>query len=171
MGYFTLKNMEKNNSNNKLFWLLTNVFLGIGLLFIQTNFSQAHTVRVFGTITDEEDTGLPQASINFISQDKADTTSTQTDNTGYYSLRLVLKDNGVNDNKPPTSNKYNLFQNYPNPFNPGTHISFQLHEPAKVKITVYDLLGRQIKELTNTQYPDGKSEVYWDGTNDRNNLV
>jgi hypothetical protein len=39
--------------------------------------------------------------------------------------------------------------NFPNPFNPTTNIYFALPKPGQVKITVYDMLGRVVKELLN----------------------
>lgn len=46
--------------------------------------------------------------------------------------------------------KYELTQNYPNPFNPETTIEYSLPYAGKVTLTVYDALGRKIKELVNT---------------------
>jgi len=48
-----------------------------------------------------------------------------------------------------------LFQNYPNPFNSSTIIPFQLPRECKVKITIYDLLGREILKVTDRRFPAG----------------
>ena len=45
---------------------------------------------------------------------------------------------------------FNLDQNYPNPFNPQTVINYQIPETGNVKLTVYDLTGREVKILTNS---------------------
>lgn len=42
---------------------------------------------------------------------------------------------------------YNLEQNYPNPFNPTTTISFSIAENARVKLTIYDVLGKEVATL------------------------
>ncbi|MBI2417013.1 MAG: T9SS type A sorting domain-containing protein, partial [Ignavibacteriales bacterium] len=48
----------------------------------------------------------------------------------------------------------NLEQNYPNPFNPSTVISYNLQESSKVKLEVFDALGRTITKLVDeTQMP------------------
>ncbi len=59
-----------------------------------------------------------------------------------------------------------LEQNYPNPFSGHTTIGYQLSSPARVVISVFDLLGRKVKILVNQQMPQGKHEVVWDGTDD-----
>ena len=58
---------------------------------------------------------------------------------------------------------YSLSQNYPNPFNPSTKIQFSLPEAAKVSVIVYDILGREIKTLLNTQYNAGTHVINWNG--------
>jgi hypothetical protein len=62
-----------------------------------------------------------------------------------------------------TSNYFELGSVYPNPFNPTTSIPFHLKEASKVKISVYDILGRQIKVLTNQQYLSGSYSLSFDG--------
>jgi hypothetical protein len=58
---------------------------------------------------------------------------------------------------------YQLYQNYPNPFNPSTRIEFSVERAAQVRITVYDVLGREIRMLTNGLYEAGKHAITWDG--------
>ena len=61
---------------------------------------------------------------------------------------------------------YILYQNYPNPFNPSTMVRFQVPVESKVNITIYDILGRQIKTLYGEQVQRGTHTVEWDGLND-----
>jgi len=58
-----------------------------------------------------------------------------------------------------------LHQNYPNPFNPTTTLQYDLPEDAKVKIMIYDLMGREIKTLVNNQQTAGFKSILWDATN------
>jgi len=67
--------------------------------------------------------------------------------------------------------KYALDYNYPNPFNPTTSIRYDLPEDAFVSITVYDLLGRQIIILVNTDMTAGYRSVLWNGTDTYGNPV
>jgi len=52
-----------------------------------------------------------------------------------------------------------LTQNYPNPFNPSTTIEFSLPKPSRVKIVIYDLLGREIKTLLNEVRREGTHRI------------
>jgi hypothetical protein len=47
--------------------------------------------------------------------------------------------------------QFNLSQNYPNPFNPATKIDFELPFDSRVRIVVYDMLGREVKILVNSE--------------------
>ena len=69
-----------------------------------------------------------------------------------------------------------VFPNYPNPFNPETWIPFQLHKEAHVRITIYDILGREVRRFDLGHQPAGyyktrERAVYWDGRNDMNERV
>ncbi len=64
-----------------------------------------------------------------------------------------------------------LEQNYPNPFNPETTIRFQLAEPSHVRLSIFNTLGRKIRELVNNRYTPGNYGVHWDGKDENGNLV
>ena len=59
---------------------------------------------------------------------------------------------------------YELGQNYPNPFNPVTTIEYQIPEDGTVKMSVYDVLGKEIKTLVNDFRPAGAYEVRLDAS-------
>ncbi len=61
--------------------------------------------------------------------------------------------------------KYSLNQNYPNPFNPITKIKFEIPKLSNVKLTVFDILGKEIKTLINKNLKPGVYESDWDGSN------
>jgi hypothetical protein len=57
--------------------------------------------------------------------------------------------------------EFSLEQNYPNPFNPTTVISYQLPVISNVKLSVYDVLGKEVTTLVNEQKPAGNYTVQW----------
>ena len=61
---------------------------------------------------------------------------------------------------------FSLHQNYPNPFNPVTKLRYDLPENGHVNITIYDMLGREVKTLINQIHDAGYRSVIWDATND-----
>lgn len=65
-----------------------------------------------------------------------------------------------------TPEHYVLEQNYPNPFNPNTTIRFFLPIDKKISLTIYDVLGNEVKTLIdNSDYSAGTYQVNWDGKN------
>ena len=61
---------------------------------------------------------------------------------------------------------FSLHQNYPNPFNPVTKLRYDLPENGHVNITIYDMLGREVKTLINQTQDAGYRSIIWDATND-----
>jgi hypothetical protein len=66
---------------------------------------------------------------------------------------------------------FTVFQNYPNPFNPSTIISYSLPSAALVKVIVYDVLGREVKTLLNTNQKAGVQQIVWNGDNNSGHMV
>ena len=58
-----------------------------------------------------------------------------------------------------------LLRAYPNPFNNRIEISYQLIDKQSVVITIYDILGNNIKTIKNEDQNLGWSSVSWDATN------
>ncbi len=75
----------------------------------------------------------------------------------------VMMDPVVEIKEEKTMKAFVLLFNYPNPFNNSTRIGFHLSIPAKVELSIYDLLGRKIKTLMNEFCLPGIHFVYWDG--------
>ncbi|KAA3597986.1 MAG: T9SS C-terminal target domain-containing protein [Calditrichaeota bacterium] len=66
---------------------------------------------------------------------------------------------------------FKLAQNYPNPFNPTTNIEFFVPSESNVKIEVFNILGQNVKTLTNSKLKAGSHAVTWNGTDNNSNLV
>ena len=82
-------------------------------------------------------------------------------------IPLSLTVNGMSsENESLLPAEFALHQNYPNPFNPQTRIRYDLPENSMVNITVYDMLGREVKTLVNQVQNAGFKSIIWDATND-----
>jgi tetratricopeptide (TPR) repeat protein len=66
---------------------------------------------------------------------------------------------------------YALLGNYPNPFNPSTIISYDLPEISKVQLTIYDILGREVRSFTFSSQSAGRQQITWNGRDDKNEEV
>lgn len=114
---------------------------------------------------------------------KSDTLFTDTEVSGgktyYYKLTAVdyygnesepsnevsTRIDGITDlgNTDHTPHKFMLKQNYPNPFNPSTTIEFSLAQGGQVSLSVFDMLGREIRRLVDGNYEKGRYTITWDG--------
>ena len=58
-----------------------------------------------------------------------------------------------------------LLPNYPNPFNPETSITYILPDAGDVRLSVYNMLGQEIRILVDGRQVAGTHRVKWDGRN------
>ncbi len=72
---------------------------------------------------------------------------------------------GITHTSSEIPDEFLLSQNYPNPFNPSTKVKFQIPKSGFAKLTVYDLLGKEIQTLVNELLSPGTYEVDFDGSN------
>jgi len=66
------------------------------------------------------------------------------------------------NNEIPAS--YSLQQNYPNPFNPVTTIKYDVVKNGLVKLSVFDVLGKELKSIINTVQQAGTYTVQFDAS-------
>jgi hypothetical protein len=81
---------------------------------------------------------------------------------------------GINPISSEIPSSFSLSQNYPNPFNPVTKIRFQIPllrgvdaeggRGVYTKLSIFDILGREITTLVNEQLKPGSYEVEWDAS-------
>jgi hypothetical protein len=76
------------------------------------------------------------------------------------SRTLADADMGEAENTTPVS-RYELYDSYPNPFNPSTTIRFDIPEPSIVRLTVYDVVGREIMTLYEGTVDAGRYQQIW----------
>jgi hypothetical protein len=97
-------------------------------------------------------------------------------NNGF--LELVHSGNGVyityaTDITPSVDDElemlagFSLYQNFPNPFNSQTEINFKINEAGIMQISIYNILGEEVRLLEKKEFLPGNYRVVWDG-NDNN---
>lgn len=87
------------------------------------------------------------------------------DMTGNFAKKIL------NGKIEPRPGQFIVEQNVPNPFNPHTAIMFSVSTPQKVKIEIFDILGRRIKVLTDDFYPAGRHIMEWNASDESGRTV
>ena len=94
----------------------------------------------------------------------------------FYRLKKINKDGSFNYSdvikaiiKIP--GKFELSQNYPNPFNSETVFKLTIAKEGKINLTIFDLLGREVRRLINEHKKSGYYNVKWDGRDNSGNSV
>jgi photosystem II stability/assembly factor-like uncharacterized protein len=97
--------------------------------------------------------------------DQSDTTkkfTTITDTLGNYHVSVLT---AVDDKKFVLPSTVELAQNYPNPFSSSTAISYKLNKQSDAQVTIFDMLGREVKRYSVGLQTVGAHGVVWDGKN------
>lgn len=85
---------------------------------------------------------------------------------GYFDIgALEYRDPNETDNQNNNLHVFALSQNYPNPFNPTTTIPYSLPATGHLSLTIYDMLGRDVRMLVNEVQSAGIHYIQWDGKN------
>jgi hypothetical protein len=79
---------------------------------------------------------------------------------------------GITEN----SKSFELINNYPNPFNPQTTIQYIIgnakdNNEIFVKMTIYNILGEEVKTLVTASQKPGQYSIVWNGTDNNNRKV
>jgi hypothetical protein len=80
-------------------------------------------------------------------------------------IRIINNIKLLEENANSIPKRFSLYQNYPNPFNPVTTIKYDIPKDERVTIIIYDILGREITRLVNTELiKAGSHEIKWDAS-------
>ncbi len=86
------------------------------------------------------------------------------DNKLFSTIKLKPSPVGVEDDPGNVPASFSLSQNYPNPFNPETVIRYALPVAGYARGVVYDILGREVATLLNTEMPAGEHQLKFDAS-------
>ncbi len=91
---------------------------------------------------------------------KAEVVTTRSEGAWTSSLETAF--GGTPDARATAPSTVALAPNFPNPFNPATRIPFNLPEAMRIRLTVYDALGREVAVLVDGERAAGRHVVTWD---------
>lgn len=120
-----------------------------------------NTGQLYGTIGKNSSSKLFKVNITDGSSDVIG----DTEITGVLGIKFVYDSLAVNvkGSRNSVPRKFALKQNYPNPFNPTTTISYSIPTQTNVKLTIYDILGKEIEVLVDEQKAAGRYDIQFDG--------
>ena len=78
---------------------------------------------------------------------------------------------GVDNDIDTRPKNISLSQNYPNPFNSSTVIQFSLPSAGPVSLMIYDIQGREIRRLIDSDFDTGNHSVVWNSIDNSNKSV
>jgi D-alanyl-D-alanine carboxypeptidase len=148
--------------------LQTGDTLGVG----NTGFSQPLTDIAFdarGNLYGIEGTGAGAPTNRLARIDTATGKGTEIGSLGLAGMQAIAFSpdaiaSGVPYVLAGLPEAFKLEQNYPNPFNPSTTIKFELPKASMVRLSVYDMLGREVSVLVNERKNAGNHEVRFDAS-------
>ena len=88
-----------------------------------------------------------------ITNSQADSLGVAVNNLDLNNKNILATNNG--------SKSFVLGQNFPNPFNPSTRIAYSLNKAAQVRLSVYDITGREVNRLVDQYQNVGEYHVEW----------
>jgi len=96
---------------------------------------------------------------------------------GFVNYLPIMLPIGIHNNSNELPKVFKLYDAYPNPFNPSTKIKFFITSLLSfgkgngVRLTIYDILGREVTTLVNEQLKTGKYEYVWDAEGGASNFA
>lgn len=154
-----MKKKQLNHFGTKKHFFIFSSFCLILMVFFSQSDTQALSIQ--GKVTASR-YSVQNASVTFV--DNADTTikySAVTDASGIYRID-ILTSIGFNPDGIP--DRFELAQNYPNPFSALTAIPYSLYKLSDVQMTIYDLLGREVRKFDKGSQAAGSHNIFWDGS-------
>ena len=121
-------------------------------------------------IYSDDGTRMPSGYSSFLEIDnkaKFNIDEIQISSADGYLLRPEIT--GDKDSVRP--NDFALNQNYPNPFNPSTELAFSLPRTSDITLTIYNVLGQEVKRLVEGTFTAGDHSVVWDGRDNAGRVV
>jgi len=164
-GFITFSWGESSDENgDSLVYLMHATSTDLEDFSLDTNITSIDMLNYMEIVDEMSENNITSATIEW-TVDVTDGIDTVTANNAPFTL-IVDGSNALSAlAEKLIPEVFALHQNYPNPFNPTTQIKYDLPEDALVSINIYDLMGRSIKSLVNSNQSAGYRSIQWNATN------
>ncbi|MBN2012419.1 T9SS type A sorting domain-containing protein [candidate division KSB1 bacterium] len=149
----------------KIFKIIITSFF----VFLYTTAIHSQVV-IQGVITDLSNNPVEGALVEIINE--RNTSDAYTDyslSNGSFTISISFVN--IDKPEPELPHDYVMLRNYPNPFNPSTVIYFELPTALSAEITIFNILGKEIKSYPVQRFASGANQIVWDGTNNNGRYV
>ncbi|MDM7924900.1 MAG: T9SS type A sorting domain-containing protein, partial [bacterium] len=157
-SYFGRDGVEFVNVDTDLGWNL-EVKLPLAGIFLEPVENTEFGFEIQGNDND----GTARDAINKWWTEVGDPSwnNASTFGTAYLSPRLAT----AVDEQAPVARNFGLSQNYPNPFNPTTTVPYSLKSAGKVRLSVFNMMGREVAVLVDGIMPAGSHTAQFTANN------
>ena len=91
-------------------------------------------------------------------------------NDGITSHQLRVSINYL-DIHEPLPNKVEISKNFPNPFNPSTSLIVSVNKKSEGSLTIYDLMGKEVRRLFDGTFDQGNTKIVWNGLDNQGSQI
>ncbi len=128
-------------------------------------FDENNNYRLERTITLPDSINIVQFPSSLIMTEEFILAGALYDDESRGAVYMFTKEKPVSvEEELPPPFSFQLGDNYPNPFNPVTRIPYQAATEGRLRIVVYDVLGRELDVLTDEYHPQGSFETVFDAS-------
>ena len=90
------------------------------------------------------------------------------DGITFHQLRVSLNYLDVHE---PLPNKVEFSKNFPNPFNPSTSLIVSINKRSEGSLTIYDLMGKEVRRLFEGTFDQGNTKIVWNGLDNQGSQI
>jgi hypothetical protein len=162
-----LGKLERDSRTTEAHWLVASYkpndsVVNVVIISMQSkNFASGNGALAKISFTTEKPNEMSSASLAnvMITNSNADSLGVAINNLDWSNKSVFIANNNE-------SKSFALGQNFPNPFNPTTKITYRLNKSAQVRLSVYDIAGREVNRLVDRYQSVGDYNISWNSNDD-----